>query len=206
MSYTGEYRNFSELAAHEQEGRDYKRVVWARASEVVIIAPHGGNIEPGTSEIARALAGEEFSLYCFEGLKITNNRPLHITSARFDEPLCVKLVTGANLVVAVHGCRGRDKIAYVGGLNQPLKGQVIQALQRVGFLAEEDDTSRHAGRHKRNICNRGRSRRGLQLEITTALRRAMFIGGLKATRSPTPLFDRFVTTIRSVLLDQFTGR
>jgi phage replication-related protein YjqB (UPF0714/DUF867 family) len=55
---------------------------------VAIIAPHGGKIEPGTSEIAAAIAGDDYSLYRFQGLRDRPREELHITSAKFDEPTC----------------------------------------------------------------------------------------------------------------------
>jgi phage replication-related protein YjqB (UPF0714/DUF867 family) len=60
------YFTFAELAAGEDPSA-YRIVSMPRGSAVAIIAPHGGNIEPGTSELARAVAGQELSLYLFEG-------------------------------------------------------------------------------------------------------------------------------------------
>ena len=87
------YRNFDDLRKHE--GRffqnSYKIVAKDRKSKITCIAIHGGNIEPGTSELAEELAGNEFNLYKFEGLKEKNNSVLHITSSNFDEPKADKL-------------------------------------------------------------------------------------------------------------------
>ena len=82
------YRNFADLAAHEVEDIDYAVRCLARHSPVTVIAPHGGDIEPRTSEVARTMAAERYNLCCFEGLQA--GRPhgdLHITSRHFDEPL-----------------------------------------------------------------------------------------------------------------------
>ena len=35
---------------------------------ITIIAPHGGNIEPHTSEIAALIAADTHNLFCFNGL------------------------------------------------------------------------------------------------------------------------------------------
>ncbi len=93
------YRCFSDLLASEQEGRAYKHKLMDRDSDIVVIAPHGGGIEQGTSEIAEAVAGEEFSLYCFNGIKRMGNEKLHITSTLFDELSCVDLVKRSRVVV-----------------------------------------------------------------------------------------------------------
>ena len=91
------YRNFDDLRKHE--GRffqnSYKIVAKDRKSKITCIAIHGGNIEPGTSELAEELARNEFNLYKFEGLKEKNNSVLHITSSNFDEPKADKLVKNA---------------------------------------------------------------------------------------------------------------
>ena len=63
-------------------------------SRVLIIAPHGGRIEVGTSELAALIAADEHNLFSFEGLKPRgHNRELHITSRCF-EPKCRRLGLG----------------------------------------------------------------------------------------------------------------
>jgi poly-gamma-glutamate hydrolase-like protein len=60
-----------------------------------LVAPHGGGIEPGTSELADAIAASDLSFYTFEGLKPSGNTDLHITSTRFDEPMCLTLLASS---------------------------------------------------------------------------------------------------------------
>ena len=209
MSLQDRYRGFAELALETQEGRDYQRVVERRGGEIAIVAPHGGGIEPGTSEIARALAGREiaravagreFGLYCFEGLRPEGNDELHIASHRFDEPTAVRLVARARVVVAVHGCVGAHEAVYVGGLDRHLREWLIAVLRQAGFEAERA-TGDLAGCYASNICNRGRSGRGVQLEITEGLRLAMFKGFRWHERQITTLvFAAFVDTVRGVLV------
>ena len=79
------YRNFAELARSERSGIDYDVLVRRARPAFAIIAPHGGGIEPGTSEIADAVAGLTHSFYTFEGLRTSGNTDLHITSTRYDE-------------------------------------------------------------------------------------------------------------------------
>ena len=50
------YPNFAALAQHERSGIDYRVVVRRAEPAFAIMAPHGGGIEPGTSEIADAIA------------------------------------------------------------------------------------------------------------------------------------------------------
>jgi len=99
------YANYTELSRNETENRDYRRVIVRNTlSNVAVIAPHGGLIEPGASEIARAIAGENFNLYLFEGIKPRRNfKDLHITSQHFDEPKCLGLLAECEIVIAIHG-------------------------------------------------------------------------------------------------------
>jgi len=58
-----EYPNFAALAAAHKEGGDYDRIVRRRdAAKVIVLAPHGGRIEPRTDSIAEAIAANDFSL------------------------------------------------------------------------------------------------------------------------------------------------
>jgi len=87
------YRNFAELSESEREDIDFRIYAFKReGSSTVIVAPHGGAIEPGTSEVAKKVANNALSLFIFEGIKSKDNKRLHITSTNFDEPRCVELV------------------------------------------------------------------------------------------------------------------
>ena len=107
------YNSFANLAKHAEEGRDFKVRTQERLGTTVIIAPHGGGIEPGTSEIAEAIAGNDLSLYLFEGIRDENNRELHITSTRFDEPLWGGAPAGGN---AHDRLDHRSALELVGGV------------------------------------------------------------------------------------------
>jgi phage replication-related protein YjqB (UPF0714/DUF867 family) len=166
------YGCYAELARGEILGADYQiRTLERSASEVLLIAPHGGLIEVGTSEIAELIAGEDFSLFAFEGLKPHgSNRDLHITSHRFDHPACLGLVARAQLVLSVHGCLGDTRI-HIGGLDAPFRAALADCLAQAGFPVEPESV-RYPGRHPLNICNRGARGQGAQIEVTYDLRRS----------------------------------
>ncbi len=171
----GEYMAFADLAADKTQGVDYAFLVWDRASAVAIVAPHGGWIEYGTSQLATAVAGEDFSLYLFEGLKPKRpHRELHIPSEYFDEKQCVQLVTKAQLAIGIHGRADCDdpETIWLGGLGKELRDAIAVALEAASFKAI---TSGHRlpGEHKNNICNRGIGRAGVQLELPKTLRDAL---------------------------------
>jgi phage replication-related protein YjqB (UPF0714/DUF867 family) len=167
---TDRYTSFSELETHEAHGRDFRvRALERPGSPVVIVAPHGGGIEIGTSQLAARIARARHSLFTFDGLKPPwQNRCLHITSHRFDHPRCLALVERSLVTLAVHGCRGESSI-YVGGLDEELKERLTLKLRGAGFPVTLDGHP-YPGLHPLNICNRGRRGRGVQLEITLDIR------------------------------------
>jgi phage replication-related protein YjqB (UPF0714/DUF867 family) len=200
MSLKDHYPSFAELARSEHEGIDYRRVWEARDSSILILAPHGGGIERGTSEIAQAVAGKTCSWYCFEGLKADGNQDLHVTSARFDEPQALALLAAAHLAVTIHGLQDHFSGVYIGGLAIARRRFLIRSLESAGFPAEADRNPRHAARLPRNLCNRCASGRGLQLEISTGLRQRMFRSLSKhGCRHTTPVFHEFITAIQTGL-------
>jgi phage replication-related protein YjqB (UPF0714/DUF867 family) len=142
-------------------------------SKVAVLAPHGGRIEGRTSEIARLIAGDDHSLYLFEGLRTTGDNfdCLHLASHYFDEPRALDLVSRHDIVVAVHGYAAPGPDVLLGGLNERLKNEIARALRETGF-SYLTDGHRFPGSHPRNICNRGRSGEGVQLELSEELRKA----------------------------------
>jgi phage replication-related protein YjqB (UPF0714/DUF867 family) len=164
-------RCFADLANAYTEGTDYRVYLQPRpGSTVAIVAPHGGGIEFGTSEIARAIAGDEFNLYLFEGCRPSGNyKALHLTSHWFDEPRCLGLLAHCDHVLTVHGCRGDTAQVLIGGLDEALKIDVAETIQAAGTTVRSTDHS-YMGREPKNICNRGRRGVGVQLELTRALR------------------------------------
>ena len=163
------YSSFEELQDHETLDEDYTLSLRDAGSRVTIIAPHGGKIEPRTSDLARRIAGENYNFYCFEGIKENDNARLHITSHRFDEPRAIKLVSKSELVVAVHACTGTAGLVHIGGLNKKLGSMIARELQNRN-IGVSNDHPRFQGSNPANICNRGATGIGVQLEVTRDLR------------------------------------
>jgi phage replication-related protein YjqB (UPF0714/DUF867 family) len=173
-----EYSSFAELAKSHTEGPDFRRVVKPVAgARVAIIAPHGGRIEPHTDAIATTLAGTEFSLYCFNSRLSKQDANLHVTSHRFDDPVCLALIEQHNRVVAVHGWRKEGEAVLIGGLDLELVAELAIKSRALG-VETHTDVNGLAGSHSLNICNRGKSRRGVQLELTMALRKSTKLAAL----------------------------
>jgi phage replication-related protein YjqB (UPF0714/DUF867 family) len=187
------YRSFEALAANEREGTHWRHEYVPRASRVLVMAPHGGWIEPFTSEVARAVAGGEFSLYTFEGIGPLGSHRLHLTSHRFDDPLALRATEECDTVLAVHGEQTQEaSFAMVGGGWRELRDGLGLALEEAGFEVR-DPRPGLRGENPRNICNRGRLGAGAQLEISEGLRELL--------RRDTREMAEFVDAVRGVLLE-----
>ncbi len=196
------YRNFEELKNNETEGKDYTVHFRNTGSEIAVIAPHGGGIEPGTFDIADEIAGKEFSFYSFKGKKKEGNRFLHISSTRFDEPAGLETAKNAFTVITIHGCSDADETVYIGGRNNCLVKKLSDRLKAKGFNVKEECAGELAGVKPENICNRCRSLKGVQIEVSRGLREKMF-ENLQVIQSRRKLkeFYSFTDIIRNILLN-----
>lgn len=197
------YHSFLALATAE-ESRHYRIIKKERGTKILIFTPHGGGIEPGTSELVAALAGQDFSFYCFEGTKRDGNDGLHITSTHFDEPAGLRMARQAEKLVTLHGCGGRSEKVFIGGLDEALVERFIAAFLSAGFAAEKG-RGRISGRSPRNICNQGKTGMGVQIEVSEGLRKQMFRGLDRESRKfTTQVFSHFVSAAREVLIEIHT--
>jgi phage replication-related protein YjqB (UPF0714/DUF867 family) len=193
------YASFQELERGERRGV-YRVLSHPRKATIAVIAPHGGKIEPGTSEIARKIAGADFSFYAFEGRKKQHNKSLHITSTRFDEPICLKLIGGADCIITIHG--ENEKVVFLGGRDEVKVRRLGEVLKQHGFCVRAHKNPRLQGTSVANICNRGRAQMGVQIELTNGLRRSFFRSlSSKGRKTPRRMLGEFVSAVREVLHD-----
>ena len=187
-----------------------------------VIAPHGGGIEFGTSELCLAVAGYHpatldvlrgagvtHDYWMFEGLRPKDNGALHVTSTGCDDGIATALCGGSRNVLALHGCSSAAaelpddaQVALVGGRNGALKQQLLAELAVAEVVAL--DAAGHPdldGDDPLNITNRTLLGMGGQLEITAPLRRAMFLDNTRVGRatSTTPVFWAVVAACRNAL-------
>ena len=171
------FDSYAALASARREGLDFRRIIVDRGAAVAVVAPHGGKIEPGTSLLSAAIAGQDSNYYCLEGLMDGHNGQLHVTSSRFDDPDCLALIAGCRRVVTIHGradiyrfSRRLDaETVDLGGLDGELSAAIGAELATAGFAVVM--SSEFPAQQPGNICNRGLSRRGVQIEVPRSLRR-----------------------------------
>ena len=162
------YSDFKTLAATEILNRDYSIQIQDIGSNITIVAPHGGLIEPRTSLIAELIAGDIYNHYCFEGIKEKNNRNLHITSHRFDEPRALDLICSSDVIITIHACKDKEEIIYMGGRFKELASDIQGVLEKLNIKILKNEN--FLGTHPNNICNKGKQKKGVQLEISRGLR------------------------------------
>lgn len=105
------------------------------------------------------------------------------------------------MVLAIHGERSLQDSVFVGGRHPDFAEILRDELGPAGFRVEEHQNARLQGRDPRNICNRGRSGIGMQLELARGLRQTLFASlNAAGLREPTPRFFRFCGAVRVALL------
>ncbi|MFJ1704670.1 poly-gamma-glutamate hydrolase family protein [Kitasatospora sp. NPDC088346] len=194
------------------------------AVRTTVIAPHGGGIEEGTSELCLAIAGYHpaglhphpaggpvHDFWLFEGLRADGNAALHVTARHCDDPTARALAAGSWNVVAVHGCSPARaglppgaRAVLVGGLGQVLRQYLVEEFTAAGIRAvPATGRERIAGIAPDNICNRTLLGAGAQLEITADLRASMFAPGhntlAQRATSTLPLFWAFTAAARAAI-------
>lgn len=198
------YSSFTELQRNEKENIDYSITTFHRNPELAIFAIHGGNIEPGTSEVALAL-GERLHLstYLFEGHKPRDNSKLHITSTSFDEPTAVLMANNANTVLSIHGYRDtNEELIYMGGRNESYKHVIEVAFKEAGFQTAE--APKHLlGMNESNITNRCKTGAGVQIEISRTLREHFFLDSdlkSKNRHNQTDVLNQFISALEKATI------
>ncbi len=158
----------------------------------VVLAIHGGRIEQQTDVIASGIAGKEFSYYALiGGMRRENKKHLHIASEKFDDPRALKMVEEAERVISIHGEKNtKEKYVMLGGRDSKLKRRIEKALKEENFIIKKPVEALD-GKSEKNICNRGQSGAGVQLEISKELRDTLSKGSDQ--------LDKFVRAIRGEL-------
>jgi len=144
-----------------------------RNSDMIVVAPHGGKIEPGTEEIAGMVAHElGCSCYCFcSGHRKEERKDPggedghHIDSTEIKARHLQALVKGSDIAISIHGLSNSksDRIE-VGGTNQGLLQKIVNALNKQKCPAQLATNGSVEGTSAKNFINRYKNR-GVQLEI-----------------------------------------
>lgn len=182
-----EPRSYAEiLRSGHVPGRDFRIAFGdSKIENCLLIAPHGGGIEPGTSDIMRAVVETGgWAWYEFAGfLRQGNKDALHIASTHFDEPTLTAMLPQTGFVLAFHGSSdAAEPLVYVGGKwtlgRQTVIGSINSAWREHGIRAvdalETEAAAHLRGLDDSNITNRGKRGEGVQLEFSRGARNLLF--------------------------------
>lgn len=178
-------RSYDEILERKYvPGRDFRIEFGdSNVDRCLLIAPHGGGIEPGTSEIMRAVAElGGWAWYEFAGfLRQGNKEALHLRSTNFNEPTLLGLLPRTSFVVAFHGANESDApVVYVGGKLELGREAIAKSINAASGehgirAAAANDASAHlGGLEDSNITNGGRLAKGVQLEFSRGARNLLF--------------------------------
>jgi phage replication-related protein YjqB (UPF0714/DUF867 family) len=213
-------------------GKRWRRHEWVQFVEAqatdnpegerIVLAIHGGGIEPGTSEIALAVAGYHpatfarstdclglHDLWIFEGLLSSGNARLHVTSTNFDDPIALKLVQISKRCLSLHGLDnvpgGAD--IQIGGLDAELSSIVLEELTAAGISAAVANQEGTNGNDLKNICNKTTISAGVQLEMAETYRKSLFAPGCNTRElrknNTTAEFCKLATALRKAMSQVF---
>jgi phage replication-related protein YjqB (UPF0714/DUF867 family) len=192
-----EYASMKELKDNETEHVDWRQSHQERDSWLVVVAPHGRTIEPLTELIAREIASDQFSFFVFEGLrrKDPERKPkwLHVRSELYKDDDLDRLQKKSKVTLSVHGAANKEelpeRVTHMGGLNEPLRDLIWNALDGSGFSVVLG-TGHLAGRDPNNFVNR--ITKGVQLEVSRSERDALADNPVRRAR--------YIAAIREALL------
>ena len=170
-----EYPNFAALSAAENEDKDFRvRIEDRKGSPIVIVAPHGGGIEPGTYKSPRRLRDATCHLLILPGSSRRATEfftlPARTLTSRVVQRWLKRPTTCSD-----HGEESEEPVVYLGGKDSESGGRVRKALATAGFTVKEHPNRQLQGLAKRNICNRNRSGAGSSLSSAGSPRKVFSI-------------------------------
>ena len=168
------YKSMTELMQNTIEGQDWDIETYDTDSDIISMAVHGGGIEIGTTELAKLVAEKgEYNFFSFTAKLPSNNSQLHVTSTNYDAPRIIDKIQDSSHSISIHGASGTEEYTYMGGGNTALKNLIWKNLTESGFDCRESPGNL-AGVEPMNIANRTMLGMGVQLELSTEMRKAFF--------------------------------
>jgi phage replication-related protein YjqB (UPF0714/DUF867 family) len=163
-------------------GRDF-RISFGDANieKCLLVVPHGGGIEPGTSEIMRAVAKlGNWAWYEFAGyLRQGNREALHVPSTEFDEPTLLSLRLRAGFCVEFHGTsQTGSPLVYVGGTwdaGRRIMGGAINLFSEKHGINAVDPMSQISSLQEPTPAVRGKRADSVKLEFSRETRNLLFL-------------------------------
>lgn len=116
--------------------------------------------------------------------------------------MCLALIKATEIVITIHGEHSDEdgEGVFVGGLDKRLGQRLGSALKAAGFVVDKHKSPNLKGLEPDNLCNRGKRKAGVQLELSLNVRKQLFVSLTREGRKKTkPAFGHFVKALRSVI-------
>lgn len=207
MKPTDYYCSMTDLLKGTQEGKDWTKESTNRHSNVLIFAPHGGNIEKGTTELTKAIANKgNYDYYAFNGTRNKNNSQLHVTSTNYNDLDLINRNYNKDVSISVHGAgqsQGKNTV-LIGGRDEKLIQLISKELSTFKFNVQRS-LGHLAGIDTNNVVNYNKKGQGVQLELTPDLRKSFFSNGddsskaRKNEKNWSSTMDCFATAINNAI-------
>jgi phage replication-related protein YjqB (UPF0714/DUF867 family) len=127
---------------------------------------------------------------------------VNVTSEHWDLEECLILIRQRTHALSIHGARRDGKVVYIGGRDTDTGVKLAAALSSAGFSVVQPAPADIAGTLPDNFVNKDSDGQGVQLELTTDLRKDLFpvTGGPASTCTATfrTCGQAFVDAVRSV--------
>ena len=220
---------FERVCSRMYEGTDYRRTLTDTGSWLSIIAIHGGEAEPGSSEIAAAIRDQyNASWYEWDFLKATvqgdsafavahevNSTYGDYKGSLFDDPEMMEMIIRSEDCIGIHQAadgngtnRPAGRLTCCGGENVALRELIAEKLSAAGFpsLDNPDDFPGLQGTGPKQPHNFAKNM-GVQMEISVTQYREFFTGG-DLTRpnrgNTTPAFTAYKNAV-SAAINEYRG-
>ena len=104
------------------------------------------------------------------------------------------------MVVSIHGEASTEEVVFLGGRDTDRRRRIRRSLRHSHFTVKTHPNRKLQGCDLKNLCNRGTSGRGVQLELSKGLRLSFFPKLSESGRmTRTQRFLEFVAAVREAL-------
>lgn len=183
----GRLKSFNDLLK-KNKPCDYKIEMGEVSGSPLVMAIHGGKIERGTGELARAIGEyKKSSFYIFTGkkapdyfYKTAQSGHLHITSHRFNDPKLMELAGRSPFCLSLHGYPSSQVDICIGGNGSlKIKKRLLMELEKnyPEFTSCISCCPPYLGKHPKNVVNLCKQQ-GIQLELSPRLRKKIISSSL----------------------------
>jgi phage replication-related protein YjqB (UPF0714/DUF867 family) len=176
------YTSWADLEKNEVEGETYAVEVQEERSNWAHVAPHGGNIELLSLELAKAVAAERRQNYAaLNVLEEEDPNRLKMGERDYDAPWALDAMGRAMWGITYHSVGEPDgddpaEFAYVAGLATEHRASIIAGFKALDVFAR-NFSKEGAADSAAALVNKTKEKKGVRIELSRALRDKLVASG-----------------------------